>query len=184
MKIEFEPLEKVLIKWAVGADGSLNIRKWSQFPFDGAIEYAASSVLTRERDEAIASVDYYKLEMEGVYTAKRGLQSLLGAFEPRWKYIEASIRDLIRERDEAREALTWQPMSSAPLDREILLDVSYWYPGDTSVTACYFIGSWASNMWDCGEELRRSDQINAWMDIPTTTLPRPAPEHLAGGSPE
>lgn len=35
---------QIHIAWALGNDGSLRIRKWSQFPFDGATEYSALPV--------------------------------------------------------------------------------------------------------------------------------------------
>jgi len=37
----FEAPQNFYVRWALGDDGSLRIRKWSQFPFDGATEYAA-----------------------------------------------------------------------------------------------------------------------------------------------
>ncbi|WP_156373845.1 hypothetical protein [Rhizobium sp. Leaf386] len=33
---------RVFIRWATGEDGSLRIRKWSQFPHDGAVAYEAA----------------------------------------------------------------------------------------------------------------------------------------------
>lgn len=38
----FEAPQTFYVRWALGDDGSLRIRKWSQFPFDGATEYAAA----------------------------------------------------------------------------------------------------------------------------------------------
>ena len=42
MPKEFEIPEKLFVQLALAADGSLRIRKWSQFPFDGATDYAAA----------------------------------------------------------------------------------------------------------------------------------------------
>ncbi len=33
---------RVFIRWATGEDGSLRIRKWSQGPHEGAVEYTAT----------------------------------------------------------------------------------------------------------------------------------------------
>ena len=73
---------------------------------------------------------------------------------------------------------SWKPMSMAPTDREILLDVSYWYPGDKHITRCFIVAAWDAdqNLWIGNNEGRRSDQINGWMDIPNSELPRPNPE--------
>ncbi len=37
----FEAPQTSYVSWALGDDGSLRIRKWSQFPFDGATDYTA-----------------------------------------------------------------------------------------------------------------------------------------------
>ena len=89
------------------------------------------------------------------------------------------------------ETPRWRGMDDAPHDRDVLLDVSYWYPDDPAVTECYLVGRWdgAGGLWDCGEENRRTDQVVAWMDFPHTELRRdgtlptssmssPAEEHV------
>jgi hypothetical protein len=95
-----------------------------------------------------------------------------------------SIAEYIQELEQENARLSklliaaWQPMETAPKERKILLDISYWYPGDQTITACFVVANWNSifEMWDVDEGLRRTDQIHAWMNIPASTLPMPQPE--------
>lgn len=70
----------------------------------------------------------------------------------------------------------WQPMSSVPKDRWILLDMSYWYPDNKGITevfvvACYEEGT-PDYPWYAGDESYKADAPNGWIDIPKSALPR------------
>jgi hypothetical protein len=68
----------------------------------------------------------------------------------------------------------WQPMSTAPKDRRILLDVSYIYDGDTEPTECYVCGEYdpanPEFCWLTDDASMRHDAPIAWIDIPKTKL--------------
>ena len=65
----------------------------------------------------------------------------------------------------------WRSMKDAPTDRALLLDISYWYPGDLAPTECFVIGQAISGgRWDCEDGVRTIDQINGWRPIPKTSI--------------
>lgn len=74
---------------------------------------------------------------------------------------------------------TWQPMSYAPRDRPILLDLSYYYDHDKTPTEVYLVGEYVESdndyVWDTGDEVFRQGAPSAWMDIPKTKIRRDAP---------
>ncbi|PWE56737.1 hypothetical protein DEM27_10260 [Metarhizobium album] len=74
----------------------------------------------------------------------------------------------------AVEACGWQPMDTAPKDRSILVDFSYWYPGDTSPTVNFAVATYVQRAdgyaWDTGDEIFQSGAANGWIDIPATKI--------------
>jgi hypothetical protein len=72
----------------------------------------------------------------------------------------------------------WQDMSSAPRDRKILLDLSYYYDHDKTPTEVYLVGEWVDSengyVWDTGDEVFRKGAPRAWLDIPKTNISREA----------
>lgn len=71
------------------------------------------------------------------------------------------------------EMSEWQPMDTAPRDRQVLLDMSYWYPGDTDITEVFVVGQWRDDpsgyVWDCGDECFLQAAVSGWIDIPKST---------------
>jgi hypothetical protein len=70
----------------------------------------------------------------------------------------------------------WQPIETAPKDRPILLDFSYYYDTDRTPTIIYAVGEYVQSdndyVWDSGDEVHHKDAPRAWMDIPKTNIQR------------
>jgi hypothetical protein len=70
----------------------------------------------------------------------------------------------------------WQPIETAPKDRPILLDFSYYYDTDRTPTIIYAVGEYVESdndyVWDSGDEVHHKDAPRAWMDIPKTNIRR------------
>ena len=82
----FEAPSQFYVRWALGGDGSLNIRKWSQFPFDGATEYASPQPAhgTSATERVPEVQDRVKLLEEEVARLEDDLQDALQVPWPEW----------------------------------------------------------------------------------------------------
>ena len=72
----------------------------------------------------------------------------------------------------------WQPMDTVPKDRQVLLDISYWYPGDRTFTEAYVVAQWDEDEhypWYAGDVSYERQAPVAWMEIPRTQVVNPTP---------
>lgn len=72
--------------------------------------------------------------------------------------------------------LGWQTMETAPRDRPILIDISYWYLNDSSPTEVYVVAEYVESVgdyvWCAGDEVYHRGAVNGWIDIPKTSVKR------------
>ncbi|TCU34027.1 hypothetical protein [Rhizobium azibense] len=82
------------------------------------------------------------------------------------------------------EPVAWQTMDTAPKDRPILLDMSYYFDNDKTPTEIYVVGEYVESdndyVWDIGDEVHRKNAPVGWIDIPKTTIRRDEPMFVTG----
>lgn len=76
--------------------------------------------------------------------------------------------------------MEWQPIETAPKDgTQVLLDISYWYPGDKSFTEAYVVAQYDEDEefpWYAGDVSYQRGAAVAWMPIPKTNVMPPNAE--------
>lgn len=72
--------------------------------------------------------------------------------------------------------MEWQPMETVHKDRQVLLDISYWYPGDKTFTEAYVVAQWDDDEnfpWHAGDVNYEKGSPVAWAEIPKTQVRSP-----------